>query len=298
MSHLFWPSTGGEAACFRAVSSAFPLLLLFKLGFDPDALTPLTASAPLIVAADMFEYHTCTEGKRRRGARVWRVSATGWSVLKALRRASPCEAARSLGLLSPCDVCAREEKKKGREGGGGWVVVTAAWWWWPASRLWVCNLGEVVADSQDVHSWRSVRALAPRDPHPAALADWRSGRCRMGRRATNVSDGRCPKTVTRRSTEGLYQVVWEVHKSCCPERGRGARAMVKTAIRCDRVITGTTRYIIEQPVLSSFALQNRKDGDWRCMGMCWRQRYYRLDLHLSRYTISISIQLVYVKMES
>jgi hypothetical protein len=64
MSHLFWPSAGGEAACFRAVSSAFPLLLLFKLGLDPDALTPLTASAPLIVAADMIQYKTYMKGKR------------------------------------------------------------------------------------------------------------------------------------------------------------------------------------------------------------------------------------------
>ena len=63
MSHLFCPSAGGEAACFRTLSSAFPLLLLFKLCFDPDALTlPLTASAPLIVVADMFEYETCIEG--------------------------------------------------------------------------------------------------------------------------------------------------------------------------------------------------------------------------------------------
>lgn len=56
-SHLFCPSAEGEAADFLAESSAFPLLLLlllFKLCFEPDALTPLTASVPLMVAADML----------------------------------------------------------------------------------------------------------------------------------------------------------------------------------------------------------------------------------------------------
>ena len=56
MSHLFWPSTGGEAACFLATSRFFPLLLLFKFGFELEALTPLTASAVLIVAVDMIKY--------------------------------------------------------------------------------------------------------------------------------------------------------------------------------------------------------------------------------------------------
>jgi hypothetical protein len=47
---------GGEAACFLAVSKAFPLVVLFKLCFDEAAFTPLTASAPLMVAVDMLKY--------------------------------------------------------------------------------------------------------------------------------------------------------------------------------------------------------------------------------------------------
>lgn len=53
--YLFCPSMG-LPACFRVLSNAFPLTLLFSCGFEPPAVLlalDFTASPPLVVAADM-----------------------------------------------------------------------------------------------------------------------------------------------------------------------------------------------------------------------------------------------------
>lgn len=123
---------GGEAACFLAESSAFPLVLLFKLCLEPEVLTPLTASAPLIVAADMLCGEARYEGSGWPGVAV---CLGKWQAVRSYRTAS-LRAPRVRLLARPAIPTSprvpekrREREREKGEGEAAMGVLAGQWWW-------------------------------------------------------------------------------------------------------------------------------------------------------------------------